>query len=163
VAGVAGYDRLLCGLRDAPGRIINRNPTNNTAYSRSLANEGGPQIIPAGSEVGTTWTPYGMFVTHPYSVPMPQSLMATAQATAFYNSAYGSVGVGAGPGGGGGGGGSGQADWPNGQQSGPLMRLEPTTSAHHGYMNPTGPNPNMVFFAPPVFGYQTKPIYAVGL
>lgn len=138
------------GLRDAPARIINRNPATNTRYSRSLANEGGPQVKPAGNEVGTTWTPYGMFVTHPYRVPMPQSLMAVEQATAFYNSA-----VGLWPG-------NGQADYPNGQQAGPLMRLEPTTSAHHGFMTPTGPNPNMVFFSPPVFGYQTRPIYATG-
>lgn len=157
------YDRLTHGLRDAPARIMNRNPATNTEYSRSLGADGGPMIRPAGGENGTTWTPYGMFVTHPYRVPMPASLMAVEQATGFYNSAVGDATIAAGPGGGGGGGGSGQADWPHGQQTGPHLELPYGTSAHLGYTNPTGPNPNMVFFAPPVFGYQTKPIYAVGL
>lgn len=157
------YDRLQYGLRDAPPRIMNRNPATNTEYSRSLGADGGPMVRPENGEVGTTWTPYGMFVTHPYRVPMPASLMAVEQATGFFNSAVGDATIAAGPGGGGGGGGSGQADWPHGQQTGPIMRLTPTGSAHAGFTMPTGPNPNMVFFAPPVFGYQTKPIYAVGL
>ncbi len=158
-----GYFNLNNGLRDAPGRIINRNPATSTQYSRSLGNNGGPQVLPINNEVGTTWTPYGMFVTHPYRVPMPMSLMNVSQATGFYNSAVGSVGVQAGPGGGGGGGGSGQADWANGQQTAPHLQMPYSTSAHPGWTTPTGANPNMVFFAPPVFGYQTRPIYAVGL
>lgn len=137
-------------LSRAPDRIINRNPKTNTAYSTARANEGGPQVRPGGSEVGTTWTPYGMFVTHPYEVPMPQSLMAVAQATGFYDSAQLWLGA------------NGQADYPNAQQTGPMMRLTPTGSAHQGYMTPVGANPNMVFFSPPVFGYQTVPIYATG-
>ena len=139
------------GLRNSPDRIINRNPATNTAYSRAQANQGGPQVRPANNEVGTTWTPYGMFVTHPYVVPMPYSLMAVSQATGFYNSAVGDWPA------------NGQADYPNGQQAGPMMRLVPTGSAHLGFTNPTGPNPNMVFYSPPVFGYQTKPIFATGL
>ncbi len=147
---------FLCSnyaLRDAnseaPARIINRNPRTNTKYSQSHANQGGPQVRPDNNEVGSNWTPYGSMVSHPYVVPMPQSLMAVSQATGFYNSAVG--------------------PWPrNGTDDQPnayfnLIRLKPTTSAHHGFTMPTGPNPNMVFFSPPVFGYQTKPIYATGL
>lgn len=146
------YYALLDGLRDAPPRIINRNPANNTQYSRALANEGGPMVRPANGEVGTDWTPYGMFVTHPYRVPMPQSLMAVEQATAFYNAATTPWPA------------AGQADYfPNGMQTKPHLHMPYSTSAHPGYTNPTGANPNMVFFSPPVFGYQTKPIYAVGL
>lgn len=157
------YFCLNDSLKDAPNRIINRNPSTNTQYSRSLANEGGPMVRPLEGESGSNWTPYGRMVSHPYRVPMPMSLMAVEQVTGFYNSAVGSVTANAGPGGGGGGGGSGQADWPNGQQTKPHLELPYSTSAHHGFTMPTGPNPNMVFYAPPVFGYQTKPIYAVGL
>lgn len=138
------------GLHGAPSRIINRNPATNTHYSRAQANEGGPQIFTSPPETGTNWTPYGTMASHPYLVPMPHSLMATSQATGFYNSAVGDWPA------------NGQADYPNGQQAGPLIRLEPTTSAHLGYMNPTGANPTMVFVTPPVFAYQTKPIYATG-
>jgi hypothetical protein len=140
---------LLDGLHQAPPRIINRNPANNEQYSKARANEGGPQIRPANNEVGTEWTPYGTFVTHPYTVPMPMSLMAVSQATGFYNSAVGL--------------------WPaNGQSDQPLayfnlMHLTPTTSAHPGFTNPTGPFPTQVFFSPPIFGMQTRPIYATGL
>lgn len=142
---------LLDGLAAAPSRIINRNPTTNTEYSRSNANEGGPQVVPGNSENTTNWTPWGGFVPTPYMVKdISRSLMSVAQATGFYNSAVGVWPA------------NGQADVPNGQQAGPLMRLTPTGSARPGYMNPTGPNPNMVFFSPPVFGYQTKPIYATG-
>jgi hypothetical protein len=44
-----------------------------------------------------------------------------------------------------------------------LVRLQPTTSAHHGLAQATGPGPVMLFVAPPVFSIQTKPIYAIGL
>lgn len=44
-----------------------------------------------------------------------------------------------------------------------MIRLQPTTSAHPGLAMATGAGPNMLFVAPPVFGYQTQPIYAVGL
>jgi hypothetical protein len=44
-----------------------------------------------------------------------------------------------------------------------LIRLAPTTSAHMGLAQATGAGPTMVFQAPPVFSYQSKPIYAVGL
>jgi hypothetical protein len=144
-----GSTPLVHGLHNAPGRIINRNPATNTAYSRSLANEGGPQILIGATEAGTNWTPYNMDVSHPYRVPMPHSLMSTAQATGFYNSSVGA--------------------WPaNGQDDQPsayfnLIRLAPTTSAHRGYTNPTGPFPTQVFYSPPIFGLQTKPIYAIGL
>lgn len=137
------------GLANAPARIINRNPSTNEGYSQSRANEGGPQVLVGGQEIGTTWSPYSFTVSHPYKVPMPQSLMGTAQATGFYNSAVG--------------------PWPrNGTDDQPnayfnILHLPYSTSAHVGYTNPTGANPSMVFFSPPVFGYQTKPIYAVGL
>ena len=136
------------GLHNAPGRIINRNPATNTQYSRSYALDGGPQIDIGATEVGTNWSPYGFQRTHVYAVPMPQSLMATRQARMFNSDPN---------------------PWPaNGQNDQPsayfnLIRLKPTGSARRGYMNPTGPNPNQVFYSPPVFGYQTKPIYAVGL
>lgn len=140
---------LLNGLHDAPARIINRNPATNTQYSRSRANEGGPQIDIGATEAGSNWTPYGQMVSHPYVVPMPYSLMATRQATGFYDSAVGMWPA------------NGTDDQPNAYFN--LVRLKATGSAHPGWTTPTGPNPNMVFFAPPVFGYQTKPIYALGL
>lgn len=136
------------GLANAPGRIMNRNPANNEQYSKSRANEGGPQVRPANNEVGTQWSPYGTLVQHPYHVPMPYSLMDVSQATGFYNSAVGLWPA------------NGQDDQPNAYFN--LMHLEPTSSAHHGFNMPTGPFPNMVFFSPPVFGYQTRPIFATG-
>ena len=140
--------RLNDGLHNAPGRIINRNPATNTQYSRSHALDGGPQIDVGTGLTGTNWTPYGFTRIHEYRVPMPQSLMGTRQARMFNSDPN---------------------PWPaNGQNDQPsayfnLIRLKPTGSARRGYMNPTGPNPNQVFYSPPVFGYQTKPIYAVGL
>lgn len=44
-----------------------------------------------------------------------------------------------------------------------LVRLAPSTSAHPGLTNATGPGPTMVFHRPPVFSQQTTPIYAIGL
>lgn len=44
-----------------------------------------------------------------------------------------------------------------------MVRLAPTTSAHPGLQLATGPGPNMVFVAPPVFSVQTRPIFATGL
>ena len=131
-------------------RIINRNPQTSTRYSHALANEGGPQVKPTNSEVGQDWSPYGIRATHPFRLGLPRSLMDTEQATGFYNSSVGLWPA------------NGQADYPNGQQAGALIRLDPTGSAHAGYSNPTGPNPNMVFISPPVFGFQTKPIFATG-
>ena len=140
---------LQNGLQTAPGRIMNRNAANNEQYSKSLANEGGPQVRVGAQEAGTQWSPYGMLVTHPYHVPMPYSLMDVSQATGFYNSAVGMWPA------------NGQNDQPNAYFN--LIRLAPTTSAHHGFMTPTGANPTQVFFSPPVYAYQTKPIYATGL
>ncbi len=138
------------GLNKAPDRIMNRNPRQYQNNSHSRSNQSKPQVLPPNNETGTTWSPYGIFVTHPYHVPMPYSLMDQQQASIF-QSATGNWPA------------NGQADFPNGQQAGPLIRLDPTTSAHPGFTNPTGANPTMVFFAPPVFSYQTKPIYGVGL
>jgi hypothetical protein len=136
---------------DSPhGRIMNRNPRTSTQYSRAVV-VGGPQIRPGNNEVGQDWTPYGTRPTHPYLKQMPYSLMAVSQATGFYNSAVNTWPA------------NGQADYPNGQQTHPHMHLQPTTSAHLGFTNPTGPNPNMVFISPPVFGFQTKPLFATGL
>lgn len=44
-----------------------------------------------------------------------------------------------------------------------ILRLKPTGSAHPGAQMSTGPGPAMVFAAPPIFGYQTRPIMATGL
>lgn len=140
---------LDTGLLNAPARIINRNPATNEQYSKARANEGGPQVRVGNNEAGTEWTPYGVWVTHPYRVPMPYSLMAVEQATGFYNSAVGLWPA------------AGQADWPNNYFN--RMVLPGESSAHHGYSNPTGPFPTQVFFSPPVYAYQTKPIYATGL
>lgn len=139
---------LLNGLSNAPERIINRNPATNTQYSKAKAYEGGPQVLPDNNITGTNWTPYGSMASHPYLVPMPYSMQSVSQAH-LYNSAVGLWPA------------NGQADYPNAYFN--LIRLAPTTSARPGYTNPTGPNPNMVFFAPPIFSYQTKPIYATGL
>ena len=144
-----GLEGMLAGA-GLPGRIMNRNPQTSTQYSRALANEGGPQVLLGALESGQDWTPYGIRTTHPYRKPFPYSLMGVAQATGFYDSAVNLWPA------------NGQADVPNGQQAGALMRLEPTGSAHHGFTNPTGPYPNQVFIAPPVFGYTTTPIYATG-
>lgn len=141
---------MLDGLNKAPDRIMNRNPYQAQNNSHSRSNDSRPQVLPQNNEVGTQWSPYGMLVTHPYKVPMPYSMMSQSQASIF-QSATGNWPA------------NGQADYPNGQQAGPLLRLEPTTSAHLGFTNPTGPNPTMVFFSPPVFSYQTKPIYASGI
>jgi hypothetical protein len=132
-------------------RIINRNPQKSTQYSRSLANEGGPQVRGMGDERGQDWSPYGIRETHPFRLGMPRSLMSVEQATGFYQSAVGLWPA------------NGQGDVPNYNISVVnQLHLEPTTSAHAGYTNPTGPNPNMVFIAPPIFGFQTKPIMATG-
>ena len=136
-----------------PGRIMNRNPQHSTQYSRSLANEGGPQVRGlggGGDESGQDWTPYGIRATHPYRKPMPYSMMSVEQATGFYQSSVGMWPA------------NGQADYPNGRQEAGRVHLDPSGSAHLGYMNPTGPNPNMVFISPPVFAYTTIPIYATG-
>jgi hypothetical protein len=45
----------------------------------------------------------------------------------------------------------------------PLVRLEPSTSAHPGLALATGAGPVMIFRAPPAFSAQTTPIYALGL
>jgi len=149
----AGRGTLADRLMGSPllhERIINRNPQKSTQYSRALANEGGPQVRGMGDERGQDWSPYGVRATHPFRLGLPRSLMGVEQATGFYQSAVGLWPA------------NGQADYPNGQQAGALIRLDPSTSAHAGYMNPTGPNPNMVFISPPIFGFQTKPIYATG-
>jgi hypothetical protein len=44
-----------------------------------------------------------------------------------------------------------------------MVRLQPTTSAHPGLNLATGPGPNMLYIAPPVFSVQTQPIIATGL
>ena len=132
------------------GRIINRNPHVSTAYSRALNYQARPQVLPANNEVGQDWTPYGIRATHPYLKGMPYSLMSQAQA-GIYQSAVGLWPA------------NGQADYPNGQQAGAQIRLKPTGSAHPGFTMPTGPNPNMVFISPPVYGFQTRPLYATGL
>jgi len=45
-----------------------------------------------------------------------------------------------------------------------VIRLKPTTSAHPGASLTSGEaSPAMIFKAPPIFGLQTKPIYALGL
>jgi hypothetical protein len=146
--GGAGFP-LDTGLLNAPPRIINRNPATNEQYSKSLANEGGPQVDLGAMEAGTQWSPYGTLVTHPYHVPMPYSLMDTRQATGFYNSAVGLWPA------------NGQNDQPNAYFN--RMILPNESSAHHGFSNPTGPFPTQVFFSPPVYAYQTKPIWATGL
>lgn len=45
----------------------------------------------------------------------------------------------------------------------PMVRLQPTTSAHPGAQITGGIGPSMLFHAPPVFGMQTKPILALGV
>jgi hypothetical protein len=139
---------LKDGLSNAPDRIMNRNPANNTQYSRARAYDGGPQVRPEANETGTNWTPYGSMATHPYIVPMPYSMMSVPQAH-LYQSAVGLWPA------------NGQADYPNAYFN--LMHLQPTSSARPGFTMPTGPNPNMVFFSPPIFSMQTKPLYATGL
>lgn len=135
-----------------PDRIMNRNPARrSTQYSRSQANAGGPQVLIGALESGQDWTPYGTRPTHPFRKGMPYSLMSVEQATGFYNSAVGMWPA------------NGQADYPNGQQTHPHMNLPYESSAHAGFTMPTGVNPNMVFVQPPVFGFQTRPLYATGL
>lgn len=131
---------------------MNRQPRlsyDSTEFTRSRV-VGGPQILLGALETGQDWSPYGIRATHPFRKQMPYSLMSVEQATGFYDSAQGMWPA------------NGQADYPNGQQESDHMHLPYESSAHAGFSNPTGPNPNMVFVQPPVFGFQTKPLYATG-
>lgn len=117
-------------------------------YPLSLSPHGAARIMP-GTETQTQWSPFGTLDPHPYLKDMPGSLMSVAQAEMYDASPNA---------------------WPNnGQWDRPggfftdLIRLEPSTSAHPGKSNPTGPGPAMYFHAPPVFSLQTKPIPAVGI
>jgi hypothetical protein len=68
-----------------------------------------------------------------------------------------------------------QGNWMNGNPSGvydqpnaqigilPLIRLQPSTSAHPGLAAATGAGPQMIYRTPPSFSAQTTPIYALGL
>lgn len=112
----------------------------------------GPAMLPPGMENPTRWTPYGTFVSHPYFGGwdgLHGRLMHVAQADSYDASTQpfpaNSV-----------------DDQPNAQFN--LLRLEPTTSAHPGMsLYSYAPTPTMLYHAPPVFGLQTVPIYAVGI
>lgn len=118
--------------------------------TRSVVVGGAAKILP-DSETPTQFSPYGTFVPSPHHPEMPRSLMDVAQAH-MLNSQPNPWPA------------SGVWDVPNAQNAVVgILRLKPTTSAHPGATNPTGPGPTMVFSAPPIFGYQTRPIMAVGI
>lgn len=112
----------------------------------------GPQAQPYNMTTQTGWNPYeGVTVPAPYLGGwdgLGGQLMHVPQADTYF--------VGDNP-------------WPvNGVDDQPnaafnLLRLEPTTSAHPGFSNPTGASPSMIFAAPPIFGLQTDPIPAYGV
>ena len=102
-------------------------------------------------ENNTEWTPYGLHVAHPYFGGwdgLGGRLMHVEQADGIDMSAN---------------------PWPNnGVNDQPnaafiLIHLDPTTSAHPGLSLPDSIGPAMVFHAPPVFGFQTEPIPAMGV
>lgn len=127
-----------------------RNAPSSLRSSRT-APVGGAAKLQPNSEVPTTWSPYGTFVPAPYHEGMPASLMAVAQAHTVDKAANPFPANGA-------------WDVPNAQHAvAGIMRLKPTTSAHPGLTMATGAGPTMVFAAPPIFGYQTKPIMATGV
>lgn len=156
----------LWGEQDEGGRPINpRNGIGDgrarNAYPRSVAVYG-PAMLPLGMENPGSTIPSDGFSARPSFVHVDVSfgdhdglegrLMAVAQAD-MYNSdpnPFPAAGV---------------YDVPGAWHAVmPLLRLQPTTSAHMGLSNPaSGGGPAMLFHAPPVFGVQTTPIYAVGL
>lgn len=123
------------------------------SYPRSRAIYAPAEIIP-DTETPTEWSPYFIAVAQPYFAGWDElsqegaGVMHVAQADLYDASPN---------------------PWPaNGQFDHPnffpgLLRLEPTTSAHRGFAQPTHPGPPMLFHAPPVFTAQTTPIPAVGV
>lgn len=121
-------------------------------YPRSYAVDAPAKLL-TNMETMTGWDPYnGLEAPTPYRGGWDElggRLMHVPQAGTYYT----------GP----------PNPWPaNGVDDQPnayfnLVRLEPTTSAHPGYMNPTGPGPSMIFAAPPIFGIQTNPVPAFGV
>ena len=150
------------GWRQNAPNVVNRAPDTQRAGShlRSVPVYA-PQLLQPNMETPTRWSPFGLFV------PMVAGgraaaaqrhdglggrLMDVPQAD-FYNSEPNPWPA------------NGVADDPMQYQAiNQLIRLRPTTSAHRGLQLTSGEaSPAMVFHAPPSFGLQTKPIYAVGL
>lgn len=148
-------------LRRDPTDLATRpiiNPAPNThpdAVPRSLP-VAGPAALDPSSETGTQWTPYGVWATRPYFGGWDElsrrghGVMHVAQARLYDASPnpWPANGV---------------DDQPGAWYRAGLMRLRPHTSAHRGYMTPTGPGPSMLFRTPPIFGIQQVPIPAVGV
>lgn len=134
-----------------------RNPWSNTRRPLSVAVYA-PAAILQDSETPTEYSPYGTFVPRPFFggydglqgrlMHVPQADLYDASPNPWPN--------------------NGQFDRPSGLFSitgagGGLWRKPPSTSAHRGFAQPTGPGPSMMFHAPPVFSLQTTPIPAVGV
>lgn len=140
--------------------IQERNPWylpggKNFPLSRALY---APQEQPPNMEAMTQWSPYGTLDAEPYYggydplsesghgvMHVPQADLYDASPNPWPN--------------------NGQYDRPNGLFSlfAGLLRLQHESSAHPGFMQPTGAGPTMLFHAPPIFSAQTTPIPAVGV
>lgn len=150
----------MAGYRQNAPNVVNRAPDTQREGTRS-ATIFAPQMLQPDMGAPTRWTPFGIF-----SPQIPGGRASAAKRWDGLQGALMDV-----P----------QADFldasrnpfpANGVADDPMMvqaiakqiRLKPTTSAHPGLSLSSGEaSPTMVFHAPPVFGLQTKPIYAVGL
>ena len=152
----------MAGYRQNHGNVVNRAPDTQRqgSHSRTRALYGPAEILES-SETPTRWTPFGMFVPQVQGgrasaaqrhdglggrlMDVPQADLLDSSRNPFPA--------------------NGVADDPAMYQAiMQIIRLRPTTSAHPGLSLTSGEaSPAMVFHAPPVFGLQTKPIYAVGL
>lgn len=152
----------MAGYRQNAPNVVNRAPDTQRPGAHSLTRSlfGPAELIP---DMGapTRWTPFGIFSPQiPGGRAMAAQrhdglggrLMDVPQADLLDSSRnpFPANGV---------------ADDPAMVQAiAKQIRLKPTTSAHPGLSLTSGEaTPTMVFHAPPVFGLQTKPIYAVGL
>jgi hypothetical protein len=152
------------GEQNAGDRPINpRNGVNG--YSRNAYPRGvpvyAPAMLPMGTENPGSTLPSDGFSAHPNIVIVDVSfgdhdalggrLMAVSQGDTYDASAcpWPAAGV---------------YDQP-GAQVGilPLVRLQPTTSAHPGLASATGAGPAMLYRAPPSFSAQSVPIPALGV
>lgn len=142
--------------------IMNRNPDSRPNWTPLSVPTYEPMILDGDAdwEVGTNWTPYTghvhpeifWFGWDPLSLNRGHGLMHVAQADLYDASPNPWPN-------------NGQFDHPNSLALSPaaIPRIPRESSAHHGFMQPTGGGPTMLFHAPPIFGLQTKPIPAVGV
>jgi hypothetical protein len=142
--------------------FMRRNPgvTLGAVPQSVFVDERPAKIIP-DTEIATQWSPYFHAVARPYMGGHDElsehgrGIMHVAQAGLYDSSPNPWPN-------------NGQYDRPNGgsvamEAQIAMQGRQRETSAHKGFMNPTGAGPTMLFHAPPIFGLQTKPIPAVGV